>query len=52
MLFYGTYVGNVQSKATRERGYCMANVGMRCYVIFRETFSKLTSKFLYYISLS
>ena len=52
MLFYGTYVGKVIGKAMRERGCYMANVGIRCYVIFRETFSKCTCKFIYYISLS
>ena len=51
MLFHDTYVGKVVGNATRERGCCMANVGISCYVIFRETFSKWTCKFLYYISL-
>ena len=37
----------VVSKATRECGYCMANVGIRCYAIFQETFSKWTCKFIY-----
>ena len=36
MLFYGIYVGKVVGKATRECGCCMAKVGIRCYVIFRE----------------
>ena len=52
MLFYGVYVGKVVGKATRECGCCMANVGIRCYVIFRETFTKWICKFVYYISLS
>ena len=38
MLFYGTYVGKIVGKATSEGGCCMANVGLRCYTIFRETF--------------
>ena len=32
MVFYGTYVRKVVGKATRERGCCMTNVGIRCYV--------------------
>ena len=51
MLFYGIYVGKEVGKATRERGCCMANIDMRCYVIFRETFLKWTCKFIYYIGL-
>ena len=31
-------VGKVVGKATRERGCCKANIDIRCYVIFRETF--------------
>ena len=52
MLFYGAYVGKGVGKATRECGCCMVNVGIRCYVIFQETFLKWSCKFTYYISLS
>ena len=48
-LFYGVCVGKVVGKVTRERGCCMANIGIRCYDIFRETFSKWTCKFVFYI---
>ena len=51
MLFYGTYAGMVVGKAKRECGCCMANVDIRCYVIFQETFSKWTCRFIYKISL-
>ena len=40
MLFYGTYVRDVVCKTTRDCDCCVANVGIRCYGIFRETFSK------------
>ena len=40
MLFYDAYVEKVVGKATSECGYCMTNVGTRCYVIFREALSK------------
>ena len=52
MLFYGTYVGKVVGKATREGGCCMTNVGIRGNFIFRETLSKSTCKSISYISLS
>ena len=51
MLFYGTCVGKVVGKAMRGRDCCMDSVGIRCYVIFQETFSKWTCKFVYCISL-
>ena len=38
MLFYGTPVGKVVGKATRERSCCMTNVGVRSYV-----FSEISS---------
>ena len=52
ILFYGTYVGKVVGKATRECGCCMSNIDIKCYVILRETFSKWRCKFMYYIGLS
>ena len=52
MLFYSTYVGKLVGKVMRERGCCMANVGIRCYVIFRETISKWKCEFVYNTSLS
>ena len=52
MLFYGTYVGKIVGKATRECGCCIVNISIRYYAIFRETFSKWTCKFVYYINLS
>ena len=51
MLFYGSYVGKVVGKVMREHGCCMVNIDIRCYVIFREKFSKWTYKFIYHISL-
>ena len=32
MLFYGTYVGKLIGKSTRECRCCMANVSISCYV--------------------
>ena len=52
MLFYSTYAGKVEGKATREHGCCIANVSIRCYTIFQETFSKWICKFVYYIPFS
>ena len=52
MLFYGAYVEEVGGKATRECGCCMTNVGVRCYVILRETLLKWTRKSILYISLN
>ena len=51
-MFYGAYVGDVVGKSTRECGCCMANVGIRCYVIFQEVLSKWTYRSIHYISLS
>ena len=36
MLFYGTYVRKVVLKAARECGCRNTNVGISCYVIFRD----------------
>ena len=52
ILFYGVCVGKVVGKVTRECGYYMTNIGIRRYVIFRETLSKWICKFIHHISLS
>ena len=51
LLFYGTYVGKVVGKATKECGCFMANVDIKWYVIFREKLLKWTCKFICYIGL-
>ena len=51
VLFYGTYVRKVVGKVTRKCGCCMANIDIRCYVIFWKKFLKWICKFIYYIGL-
>ena len=41
-MFYGIYVGNVVGKVTRECSCCVANVGIRCYVIDNEFYMFLS----------
>ena len=40
VLLYGTYVGEVVGKATRECGCCMTDVGIKCCVFFSERHSR------------
>ena len=40
ILFYGTHVGKVVGKATRECGCCLANASISSYVIFPEMYKQ------------